>query len=309
MKINQREKRLLAVLNILLWLWALKGTVGLYHRWQEAIRPDEPTQAAPKSTVPPKQAQELLEKILALEGGSLPWPEEEAGVNLLDFLQQKAAASSLYITKMTLEPSEKVGPHRRLSVQLEAKGPAASFVEFLHSLALEPYAANVSGLYLAAKEDKVEGRVGLEFYLLSEDALARHKKALLAQGITGNPPSVEELAYYFPQGLSRSFAKAPQKAVPEPQPEPNVFVPEPKAGEERPAEVKEAPQPPYKPDYELLGIVYQSEKPMALLRTRQGETVLVGQGENLGEDAVVKITKDGVLLSRDGQEAWLHASF
>ena len=37
--------------------------------------------------------------------------------------------------------------------------------------------------------------------------------------------------------------------------------------------------------------------------------MLVGQGENLGEDAVVKITKDGVLLSRDGQEAWLHASF
>ena len=87
MKINQREKRLLAVLNILLWLWALKGTVGLYHRWQEAIRPDEPTQAAPKSTVPPKQAQEL-EKILALEGGSLV-ARGRGRANLLDFLQQR----------------------------------------------------------------------------------------------------------------------------------------------------------------------------------------------------------------------------
>ena len=280
MKINQREKRLLAVLNILLWLWALKGTVGLYHRWQEAIRPDEPTQAAPNPLCLQSRPRSFWKRSWLWK--AVPSVARGRGrVNLLDFLQQKAAASSLYITKMTLEPSEKVGPHRRLSVQLEAKGPAASFVEFLHSLALEPYAANVSGLYLAAKEDKVEGRVGLEFYLLSEDALARHKKALLAQGITGNPPSVEELAYYFPQGLSRSFAKAPQKAVPSRSLSP-MYLSLSRKQERRGRLRSRGASTALQARLRAFGHCLSERKAHALLRTRQGRQCWLARGKPRG---------------------------
>ena len=78
MKINQREKRLLAVLNILLWLWALKGLWACTTRWQEAIRLMSP----PRQHQNPLCLQSRPRSFWKDPGfgrRSLPWPEEEAG--------------------------------------------------------------------------------------------------------------------------------------------------------------------------------------------------------------------------------------
>ena len=62
---------------------------------------------------------------------------------------------------------------------------------------------------------------------------------------------------------------------------------------------------PYHPSYLLTGIVYQEGKPMAVLQGPLGQTMLVAEGADLEGQRVVKITRDGVLFKRGGQEAWL----
>ncbi len=58
-----------------------------------------------------------------------------------------------------------------------------------------------------------------------------------------------------------------------------------------------------------MGIVYQKERPMALLRSASGETLLVGEGARVkAGELVVKIEQKSVLLRRGGQEARLHVA-
>jgi hypothetical protein len=304
--INLRERKLIALLSLLLWLWAVKGTVGLYRSWQETLHLLAGGNSAPVAETTEPETR-LLEKLLALEGRGLPWPEKEAGVNVLDFLRRKAQEAGLTVNKMNLAPSRKVGPHKRLPVQLEFTGSAADYLVFLYDLAQGEYACNASELELSAQEDGLRGRVALEFFLLDDRVLASQKKKLLPRAGEIRQERLQPLAYYYPQGLARAFAQRrtkPESQVATPENLPPAPLPPVEAEPKEKVTVA-----PYKPEYQLLGIVYQKERPMALLRSASGETLLVGEGARVkAGELVVKIEQKSVLLRRGGQEARLHVA-
>ena len=311
MKINQRERKLLFVLSFLLWLWALRGTIALYHNLQEV---KGELQGAVPSATEQKMSSEpaglYLSRLLALEGRGLPGPFEMAGVNLLDYLREQTLGAGLSLERMSLETPEKVGAHRRLAAQLELTGRGENFVAFLHRLALGQYACNVTGLELAAGEGQLRGRIGLEFFLLDAKALARTKQDLLGLGAKATVErEIQPLAYYFPQGFGRAFLLKPKATFEETQlPEsiPWPVEPAPLPAPEEP--IPPRPPEPYRPPYQLRGIVFQEDKPMALLAGPGGQILVVGEGAKLDLEQVVRIERRRVLLRRGSQEAWLEVT-
>lgn len=313
MKMSSRERKLLFFLSFLLWVWALTATVSLYRDWKGNKRQLEhlSVPAAAQRAAPGEEKNLLLGKLLTFEGRGLTWPEDQLGVNLLDYLRHKAGEAGLSVKRMSLEPPQKVGPHRRLSVLLELTGQGEGFVAFFHSLAQGEYACDVAGLELEGDGGQLEGRVALEFFRLDQKALARQRQNLVAMGAEPKVPvAIQPLSFYFPQGLGRAFldkGKSPLQTEAPPV-ELDLSWPtqeEPFGQPVEPKHVEQEPPAPYSPSYSLSGIVYQQGKPMALLSGPEGQVLLVEEGADLDGERVVKITKKGVLLARNGQEAWL----